>query len=232
MPSNTFSSSPSSLTVNNETFINPTAIANQLNHYFVNICESLVTNSFGSNDNGYFTFLKSPCSFSIYFYPTTPSEIINMIRKLIVNKANGHDDIMPFFFNISANKIFCTHPLCAILNQCLAFGYFPIKSKITKVIPVYKVGPTYQPGSYRPISLLPSMSKIFERLILNRHFFFQRTKILIPTQFVFRHNHSTLDSSLDIMTECYDSTHFKRFSILLFLDIKKAFDSVCHKKNC
>ena len=152
-----------------------------------------------------------------------------MISKLKIKKANGNNDIMPFYLKISANII--AHPLSAILNQCIAFGYFANKLKISKVIPVYKAGPTNQPGNYRLISLLPSMSKIFVCLILNRLiYFFQRNKILIPTQFGFRHNHSTLYPILDMMTECYDNIHPKRFSTLLFLAIKTAFDSVCHKK--
>ena len=190
MPSNTSSSTPSSLIVNKETFKNPTAIANQLNHHFVNIGKSLVTNLSWSNDNDYLTYLKSPCPSSIYFYPTTPSEIMNMIsdhehdHKLEITKANGHDDIISFFLKISVNII--AHPLSAVLNQCMAFGYFPNKLKIAKVIPVNKTGPTNPSGNYQPISLLPSMSKIFERLILNRLVsFFQRNKILIPTQFGF-----------------------------------------------
>ena len=89
-----------------------------------------------------------------------------MISKQKINKANGHDDIMPFFLKISANII--AHPLSAILKICTAFGYFPNKLIIAKVIPVYKAGPTNQSGNFRPISLLPSMSKIFECLILNR----------------------------------------------------------------
>ena len=154
---------------------------------------------------------------------------MNIISKLKINKANGHDDILPLFLKISANII--AHSLSAILNQCIAFGYFPTKLKIAKVIPVYKAGPTNQPGNYQPISLLPSMSKNFEHLILNRLIsFFQRNKILIPTQFGFRHNHSTLYPILDMIIECYDNIHHKCFSTLPFLDIKKAFDSVCHKK--
>ena len=83
LPSNTSSSTPNnSLPGNNETFTNPTAIANQLNHHFVNLGKSLATNLSGSNDNGYLTKLKSPCPSSIYFYPTTSSEIMNMISKL------------------------------------------------------------------------------------------------------------------------------------------------------
>ena len=133
-------------TVNNETFTEPTAIANQLNHHFVNIGESLVTTISGSNDNDYLTYLKSPCPSSIYFYPTTPSEVMNMTSKLKINKANGYDDITPFFLKISANII--ASPLSAILNQCIAFGYFPNKLKIAKVILVCKAGPTNQPGNY------------------------------------------------------------------------------------
>ena len=146
LPSSSSSSTPSSLTVKNDTFTNPMAIANQLNHHFVNIGKSLVTNLSGSNDNDYLIHLKSPGPSSIYFYPTTPSEIMNIISILKINIANGHDDIMPFFLKISANLI--AHPLSAILNQCIAFGYFPNKLKTAKVIPVYKAGPTNQPRNY------------------------------------------------------------------------------------
>ena len=185
MPSNTFTSTPTSLTVNNETFTNSTAIANQLNHHFVNIGKLLVTNLSGSNDNDYLTCLKLPCTSSIYFYPTAPSEIMNMISKLKINKANGHDDIMPFFLRISANII--ARPLSAILNQCIAFSYFPNKLKIAEVIPVYKTGPTRLP-IWKLSTHFSSIFyvKNFERLNLNRLIsFFQRNEILIPTQFGF-----------------------------------------------
>ena len=87
----------SSLTANKETFTNPTAIANQLNYHFVNIGKSSVSNLSGLNENDYLTYLKLPCPSSIYFYPTTPSEIMNMISKIKINKGNGHNDIMLFF---------------------------------------------------------------------------------------------------------------------------------------
>ena len=109
LPSNTSFSTHSSLAVGNETFTNPMTIANQLNYDLVNVGKSLVTNLSGSNDNDYFTYLKSSCPSSVYFYPTTPYEITNIISKLKINKANGHNDIMPFFLKISAKII--AHPL-------------------------------------------------------------------------------------------------------------------------
>ena len=60
--------------------------------------------------------------------------------------------------------------------------------------------------------------------------FFEHNNILISTQFGFRHNHSTLYPILDILTDCLDNIQNKNFTTLMFLDIKKAFDSVCHKK--
>ena len=57
----------------------------------------------------------------------------------------------------------------------------------------------------------------------------ERNGLIIPTQFGFRHNHSTIHSILDIITESYQNIEDKRFSALILLDIKKAFDSVCHK---
>ena len=82
LPSNTSFFTPSSSTVNNETFTNATDIVNQLNHHFVNIDKSLLINLSRSNDNDYLTYLKLPYPSFKYFYPTPPSEIMNMISQL------------------------------------------------------------------------------------------------------------------------------------------------------
>ena len=116
------------------------------------------------------------------------------------------------------------------MNKCISFGIFLNKLKIAKVIPLYKSGQADLPGNYRPISLLSLLSKIFERLFLNRLVsFFEQSNILIPTQLGFRHNHSTLHPILNILTDCLDTFYSKNFYTLIFLDIKKAYDSVCHK---
>ena len=81
------------------------------------------------------------------------------------------------------------------------------------------------------MSLLTSLSKVFEKLLLKRvTSFLEENNIIASTQFGFRKTYSTIHPILDNVTESYDSTNDKKYSSLIFLDKKKAFDSVCHKK--
>jgi len=112
------------------------------------------------------TYLKSPCPFYLYLYPTTPHEIIGLINNLKLNKANSYEHISPYFLKIAAHVIALT--LCVILNLCISFGIFPNKLKVSKVVPVFKSEQSDLIGNCRSISLLSSLSKIFERLLLNR----------------------------------------------------------------
>ena len=155
--------------------------------------------------------------------------MINLINSLKSNKAGGHDDILPYFLKTSGYIIALL--LSLILNCCITAGIFPSKLKLAKAVPVYKKGPTDQLTNYRPISLLPSLSKVFEHMICNRLLsFFTCMDTIVPTQYGFRHNCSTIHAMLDLITTCYDNLNFNKFSALIFLDIQKAFDSVSHQK--
>ena len=113
----------------------------------------------------------------------------------------------------------------------MSFAVFSNQLKIAKVVPVFKSGPPKDLQNYRPISLLSTVSKIFERVIVNRLVsFLERNNLMIATQFNFRHKHSTIHSMLGLITESYHNIDDKRFSTLIFIDIKKTFDSVCHIK--
>ena len=161
--------------------------------------------------------------------PTTPQEVCMAINFLKLNKASGNDDIHPFFLKMAAQSI--ASPLSMLINSCFTYGIFPNKLKLAKVVPVFKTGPSNMLTSYRPISLLPSLSKLIERLICNRLLsFFTRNNTIVPTQYGFRHNRSIIHAILDLITSCLDNIHNKKFSTMIFLDIKKAFDSVSHNK--
>ena len=118
-----------------------------------------------------------------------------------------------------------------MLNHCLTYGIFPNKLKTAKVIPIFKKESTDLLNNYRPISLLTSISKLFERIIYNRLLScLERNKTIVSSQYGFRHNRSTTHPILDLITSCFDNINSKQYTTLLFLDIRKAFDSVPHNK--
>ena len=105
-------------------------------------------------------------------------------------------------------------------------GFFP---KIAKVIPIYKFGDKRLTENYRPISLLPTFSKIIEKMIKVRIFsFINRHNVLYDRQSGFRKKRNTMYPLIDIITECYDNTNNGNLSCIITLDIKKAFDTVKH----
>ena len=154
-----------------------------------------------------------------------------LIYSLKQNKASGHDDILPYFLKIAGMTTFIVLPLSIIFNYRLTFDIFSDKLKLAKVIPVCKKDSFDQLNNYRPTSLLFSLFKVFERLIHNRLLsFFACNNTIVPTQYGFRHKHSTIHAILDMIRMCCDNLDNNRPSTLLFLDIKKAFDSVSHEK--
>ena len=205
LPSKSNSTEPNSIIVNNSCLNDPIDIAKEIKNHFATIGKSLATSISDNNNNDKFlNYLKNPCSSSIYLQSTSPQEVKNLINSLKSNKAGGYDGILPYFLKISG--YITALPLSLILNCCITAGIFPSKLKLAKVVPVYKKGPTDQLTNYRPISLLPSLSKVFERIICNRLLsFFTSMNTIVPTQYGFRHNRSTIHAMLDLITTRYDN---------------------------
>ncbi|GBM84600.1 putative RNA-directed DNA polymerase from transposon BS [Araneus ventricosus] len=155
-----------------------------------------------------------------------PSEIISHIKKLKNNKAPGADNI--------SNKIIKNFPpnitiiLTFIIQRILLIGHFPTRWKTAVVIPILKPGkdPTL-PASYRPISLLSSLSKIAEQVILTRfNDHLNENNLLCPEQFGFRPNLSTTHQLVRVTEYITEGFTKKQKTGAVFLDIQKAFDRV------
>ena len=156
---------------------------------------------------------------------TTPGEISSIIKQLRPNKAPGTDAIQ----NVLIKKL----PLKAIFlitkifNGCLKIGYFPSSFKLAKVLPIPKPSKDPRlPGSYRPISLLSSIGKLFEKIIYQRlNEFVMSHNVIAEEQFGFRQQHSTIHQ-LRRATNYVNERKLERKSTgFLVLDIEKAFDS-------
>ena len=127
----------------------------------------------------------------------------------------------------------CLGELCDppkyIFNLSFEKGFYPDRMKIAKVIPVFKGGDSADLSNYRSISVLPCFSKILERLMYNRLYnHLSNSKILYPKQFTFQKDHSTDHVLLQLVDQIYESFERNEYTIGVFIDSSKDFDTVDH----
>ena len=112
------------------------------------------------------------------------------IDKLENKSSSGHDGISNKLLKVL--KFELSKSLTLIINQMITTGVFPDSFKISKIIPLFKKGDSSLLSNYRPISLLPTISKIFERILYNQLYeYFNSINLLAEQQYGFRSNHST-----------------------------------------
>ena len=131
------------------------------------------------------------------------------------------------FIKLARNNIY--EALAEVINLSLAQGVVPDILKISKVIPVFKGGESFDPVNYRPISILSSFSQIFEKLVQKQLIsYVEKHEILTQCQFGFRKNHSTEQPIAEITDNFKKSIDNNLFTCSVFLDFAKAFDTVKH----
>lgn len=196
---------------------------NDFNQHFSTIGRNLAAKFDSSIDGD----IGSSCSSSMFLTPVTVSEIFLHITSLKPSNVSGHDNITNNMLKASACVIaeFLTH----LINQCFLIGVFPSSLKIARVIPILKSGDMQNPNNYRPISILPSLSKIFEKAIHKRlDKFFEQNKLLFSKQFGFRKSKSTKDALSSVLEYITKNIDGKKSVAGIFLDLSKAFDTVNH----
>ncbi len=121
-------------------------------------------------------------------------------------------------------------PLAHIFNLSFVSGIFPSKLKINRTVPIFKNGDPSNCANYRPISLIPTFSKIIEKIAavtLTNHL--QLNKLLNQNQFGFQRNTSTEHNLLKVFNYIGDSLNRGNYCIGVFLDLRKAFDTCSHE---
>lgn len=223
------------LTENGKTFITPDEKSNALAEAFEKVHKLDINFNVLSNQqivNEVDTFLGRQHPVDNEYYTqnlVNPAEIKSIIRKLPNNKAPGPDKTENIILkNLSKKAIV---QLTHIINAIIRLQHFPRHWKIAHVIPILKPNKSSaNTTSYRPISLLCSAAKLTERIILNRiQKLDNQLQFTQPAQFGFRAKHNTVQQVARITNDVSISFNKKNITVMMLLDIQKAFDKVWTK---
>jgi hypothetical protein len=174
-------------------------------------------------------YLDSPLQTSKPIKHFTYTEVYHQIQKLNKKKAPG--------FELINGRVLSELPVEGIIslvhlyNAVLRLKYWPLQLKLAQIIVVPKPGkPLQEVSSYRPISLLPVISKLLEKLLITRLLKDNVLDELLPDhQFGFRRSHSTTQQCHRIITIIHEALNAKEFCPTVYLDVKQAFDKVWHR---
>jgi exonuclease III len=149
------------------------------------------------------------------------------LRKLKRHKSTGIDNLPPGMLNDVGHEI--ARPISYIINLSLRSGQIPTEWKTAQVIPLHKAGNTTDHNNFRPISILPVISKIMERAVHHQLMdYLERNQLLSPNQFGYRNQRSTELATVlltDTIRKAVDNGHV---TVAVFLDLSKAFDTLGH----
>ena len=211
--------------------INKQKLTDDFNEFFVNIGPHLAE-SF--EDNGTGSAAKDISSSNQHntnlfkFSPVTASFVEKQIKQMDPSVATGVDGISSKFLKIACPAI-CTS-LIYLINKSLFTGIVPEDWKMARVTPVFKGGDRDELTNYRPISVLPLVSKLLERAVNEQlSTFLNRNELLVTEQSGFRPHHSTQTVVLDVTDHILNNIDNGKVTGAILLDLKKAFDTVDHE---
>ena len=211
-------------TVDGETVTDNTQKANILNDFFVSQTQ-LHTDALSLPE-------ETPNIRQIPFLEdikVTEAEVLKLLNNLDVNKSTGSDNLPTKIIKLTA--IIILEPLCRLFNKSLRMGLFPLTWKEATVTPIFKnKGSASDPENYRPISLLPCLSKILEKIVFNRIYEHSITHhLLTEKQSGYRPHHCTQLQLMYLTHNLYKSLDGGRDMTAVFLDISKYFDKIWHE---
>lgn len=201
--------------------------AQEFNEYFTNVASNIIKD-LPPSDTHFSDFLNSnnvASNRSLYLHPTDIVEIKSIINNFKIKKST---DIYGMNSNLlkHINELIC-YPLEYIFNLCLSEGIFPKKLKIAKVVPLQKKANIDSLDNFRPIALLPLLSKVFETIIKTRLVtYFEKNKLITDRQFGYRKGRSTSHAAMDAINFLLDAFEQGKYVSAIFCDLCKAFDCV------
>ena len=202
-------------------------IANKYNSFFTNVGQKIAKDIQYDGNKNYSYYLNKQINSTFTFKNIDEIIIKKTINNLPTKNSCGYDDISSKLLKVIAPVII--KPLSLLINRVLNTGIFPDKLKIAKVIPIYKKCDPKLFENYRPISLLPTISKVLEKIIHKQlSSYLDEYGIFFPNQYGFRPKHSTEYAALELIDRIINKMDSNEIPIDIILDLSKAFDTIDH----
>jgi len=203
-------------------------ISEKFNDFFCNIAENIEEHDSHVNDNGEFRkYLDEPNMRNFQFSEIGQKEVLETVKELSSKTSSGHDHLSTSLLKKIIGYIH--KELTIIINQMIKSSIFPNDLKVAKIIPIYKKGNPELFTNYRPIALLPAISKVFEKILSKQiHEHFINNSLFINSQYGYRPQHSTQLAALELATRISEQLEAKKTPFNVYIDLSKAFDMLDH----
>ena len=206
---------------------NPTEICSAFGEYYTNIAPQLAS-KMPPSSKSYTTYLKGLYPTIQILYPVKRREVARIIANLAEKYAKGVDDLRNV--DIMALQSNITGPLTKLINKSFQTGIFPDSLKIAKIIPTHKSQDRDTITNYRPISVLPVISKIFDGIVRERLYkYMADSKLLFDSQYGYKDNHSTVNAITEFVANALHGFAQNETTSAVFLDFIKFFDMFDHE---
>ena len=214
---------PNEFVWNNHVITDMNEIANEFNRYFISIGQSLSEKIQSVHSSEEYLGQKANSVFK--FTAVNEDCIDKIVKKLKSKSSTGYDNISNIL--IKHARTILVKPLTLLANQIIHTGEFPRQLKIARVKPLYKKGDQSSFSNYHPISLLPSISKIFENVMAAQLMdYFTTNNLFCIQQFGFRPGHSTELAALKLANHLIAELDNCKIPTNIYIDLSKAFDTL------
>lgn len=215
---------PNEFNIDGQSVSDPNIIADKFNEYFSEVASTLASN-IGESSVAFESFLQTPSPQLFDFVTVNSDKVSEAIDSIKSKSSAGHDEMSSRSLKNLKNCFL--EPLCIIFNQCIRKNIFPDNLKIAKVKPLFKKADNTRLENYRPISLLPAISKVFERLIHNQLVsYFEENNLFYKFQYGYRKYHSTEFAAAHFVDSILKNLDVDIKTISVYMDLSKAFDTL------
>ena len=218
---------PDMMTIQGHECSDKKVIADQFNIFFATMGMQNVHRDNVRDRHSFRNYLTHQTETNFSFHMIDNNATVRMIKSMKMSQSKGHDGISSEFIKLINTDI--SSSITVIINQSLTSGIFPDKLKIAKVTPIFKKGNKKLICNYRPISVLPVISKVFETVLQEQLTeYFTTNNLFAPQQYGFRKNSSTELAALELIDRLLNQMNNHKIPTNFYIDLSKAFDSLQH----